>query len=188
MPTMPNACVLLAPGFEEIEAITVIDVLRRAAIDTRMVGTVASRVEGSHGIAVEADLTLEQAATQSWDLVVLPGGLPGSTNLRDDERVQALVRAQHDRGGRIAAICAAPIALSAAGVLTDRQATSYPAFANQIACAGYREDPVVVDGPVVTSRGVGTALRFALALVRELSGVERARSLASAMLVDGWED
>jgi 4-methyl-5(b-hydroxyethyl)-thiazole monophosphate biosynthesis len=185
---MSTACVLLAPGFEEIEAVTIIDVLRRAEIDTRIVGTVAARVEGSHAIAVEADLTLEQAAAQSWDIVVLPGGMPGSTNLRDDPQVQALLRDQQGRGGRVAAICAAPIALSAAGVLTGRQATSYPGFANQIACASYREEPVVVDGPVVTSRGVGTALLFALTLVRELCGFERARALASAMLVDGWEE
>jgi 4-methyl-5(b-hydroxyethyl)-thiazole monophosphate biosynthesis len=115
-------------------------------------------------------------------MVVLPGGMPGASNLRDDARVQALLAAQHAGGGRIAAICAAPIALAPAGVLHGRRATSYPGFADQLTGARYVEQPVVVDGPLITSRGPGTALPFALALVAELCGAERAEALGRAML------
>jgi 4-methyl-5(b-hydroxyethyl)-thiazole monophosphate biosynthesis len=183
---MSSACVLLAPGFEEIEAVTVIDVLRRAAVQTTLVATAGRSVAGSHGIVLEADAELADVAGERWDLVVLPGGMPGAANLRDDERVQALLRAQQARAGKIAAICAAPIALSRAGVLRERRATSYPTFASQVDCASYLEQPVVVDGPVVTSRGPATALRFALTLVAELCGAEQAASLARGMLVEGW--
>lgn len=180
---MGRACVLLAPGFEEIEAITVIDVLRRADIDTTVLGVEARSVEGSHGIRVEADAVLAELREELWDVVVLPGGMPGAAHLRDHAGVQTLLKEQHARGGRLAAICAAPIALSSAGVLEGRKATSYPSFAEQISCAEYRQDRVVVDGPVVTSRGPGTALAFALQLVAELKGAREATELAERMLV-----
>ena len=180
---MARTCVLLAPGFEEIEAVTIIDVLRRADIDTCIVGVEERSVQGSHGIRLQADATLDEVATEPWDLVVLPGGMPGASNLRDSASVQQLLRAQHASGRRLAAICAAPIALSAAGVLGGRRATSYPAFAEQIRCGEYREEAVVVDGPVITSRGPATALAFALRLVRELCGPEREAALGQALLV-----
>jgi 4-methyl-5(b-hydroxyethyl)-thiazole monophosphate biosynthesis len=182
---MTRACVLLAPGFEEIEAVTVIDVLRRAEIETVVLGVGAGTVEGAHGIRLTADAALDDphVARAAWDLVVLPGGMPGSARLRDDPDVQALLRRQHEAGGRLAAICAAPIALSVAGVLEGRRATSYPAFAGELRCRAYAEEPVVVDGPVVTSRGPATALAFALTLVAELVGAERSRALGERMLV-----
>lgn len=180
---MSSVCVLLAPGFEEIEAVTVIDVLRRAEVETTVLGVEATEVEGSHGITIRADALLREHAGDLWDAVVLPGGLPGSTHLRDSEAVLALLRAQHARGGRVAAICAAPIALSAAGVLVGRRATSYPSFAEQLQCGEYTEASVVVDGSVITSRGPGTALLFALRLVAELCDGARADQLAQAMLV-----
>jgi 4-methyl-5(b-hydroxyethyl)-thiazole monophosphate biosynthesis len=179
-----RVCVLFAEGFEELEAVTIVDVLRRAGVETVSVGVTARDVTGSHGITLRADTTLEQATTSGrpWDMVVLPGGMPGASNLRDDARVQALLAAQHAGGGRIAAICAAPIALAPAGVLHGRRATSYPGFADQLTGARYVEQPVVVDGPLITSRGPGTALPFALALVAELCGAERAEALGRAML------
>jgi protein deglycase len=179
---MTRACVILAPGFEEIEAVTVVDVLRRAGVETQMASLGDRTVTGSHGIHLTADCTLGEAAAQSWDLVVLPGGMPGSARLRDSAEVRELLQQQDARGGRIAAICAAPIALGAAGLLATREATSYPAFATQLGCKSYREEPVVVDGTVTTSRGPATALAFALVLVRELCGAERAAELARAML------
>ena len=180
---MARACVLLAPGFEEIEAVTIIDVLRRAQIETVAVAVGSKSVQGSHGIALLGDVTLEQAATEPWDVVVLPGGMPGAKNLRDSPEVQALIRAQLAAKGRLAAICAAPIALSAAGALQGRKATSYPSFQGELSCAEYLEDPVVVDGPIITSRGPATALRFALKLVGELCGQEREAAVGKAMLV-----
>jgi 4-methyl-5(b-hydroxyethyl)-thiazole monophosphate biosynthesis len=183
----PRVCVLFAEGFEEIEAVTIVDVLRRAEIETVAVGVAGRDVTGSHGITLRADTTLSEAAGGHWDLVVLPGGMPGARHLRDDAGVQALLAAQHAAGRRIAAICAAPIALAPAGVLEGRRATSYPGYAEQLGGARYVEETVVVDGPVITSRGPGTALPFALALVAELAGAERAAALGRAMLADSTD-
>jgi len=180
---MKKAIVLLAPGFEEIEAITVVDVLRRAGVEVTVAGVSDADVTGSHGITVRADRLLAEAAEGSYDLVVLPGGLPGATNLRDDPAVQALVRSHAAAGRRVAAICAGPIALAAAGVLRGKRATSYPGFGEQLGCEEYLEEPVVTDGTVTTSRGVGTALDFALALVAQLEGADVAATQAQRMLV-----
>lgn len=180
---MAGVCVLLAPGFEEIEAITIVDVLRRAEVETTTVGVESLSVIGSHDIAVQADELLADVADTEWDFVVLPGGMPGSANLRDSSAVQQLIATQHARGGRLAAICAAPIALARAGVLEGKRATSYPSFAEHLSGSAYVEEAVVVDDNVVTSRGVGTALPFALQLVEILQGAEVAQRLADAMLV-----
>jgi 4-methyl-5(b-hydroxyethyl)-thiazole monophosphate biosynthesis len=180
---MSRVCVLLAPGFEETEAVTVIDVLRRAEIETVIVGVEGPVVEGSHGIRVQSDAMLAEVAAQAWDVVVLPGGMPGSAKLRDDPAVQELLKRQRIAGRRLAAICAAPIALSAAGALDGKQATSYPAFEKELRGVSYRTDPVVVDGNVTTSRGVGTALAFALSLVEQLRGADKARDVGERMLV-----
>ncbi len=181
---MATACVLLADGFEEIEAITVIDVLRRADVDTTIVGVDTERPCGSHGIRVEADAELAATAQREFDLVVLPGGMPGATNLRDHPDVQRLVRAQSERRADVAAICAAPIALASAGVLRGRRATSFPGFAPQLADVDYVEQRVVEDGHVITSRSAGTAMEFALALVARLRGREVADEIARRMLVE----
>lgn len=179
---MACVCVLLAEGFEEIEAITIIDVLRRADIETVIAGVTGTEVEGSHGIRVTADVTLDAASGRPWDLLVLPGGMPGAANLRDDARVQAMLRAQRERGGRIAAICAAPIALARAGVLEGRAATSFPGFEDQLGNVSYRSDPVVVDDGIITSRGPGMALPFALELVGQLRDRDAVVALADRML------
>lgn len=180
---MSKVCVLLAPGFEEIEAVTVIDVLRRAGIETRIVGVESLSVTGSHDITVGADALLSDVGDVAWDAVVLPGGMPGAAHLRDSPAVQSLLKSQHQRGGRLAAICAAPIALSQAGLLEGKNATSYPTFADQLSCGEYLDDPVVVDGVLITSRAPGTALRFALQLVAEIEGGATAQRLADGMLV-----
>ena len=191
----PRACVLLATGFEEIEAVTIVDVLRRADIEVTIlrVGDLPEpgekralddrRVVGSHGIVVEADADLKNDATTTWDLVVLPGGLPGAIHLRDSAEVQALVRRQHEAGRGLAAICAAPIALGAAGVLEGKRATSYPGFEEQLTGAACSDDRVCRDGHIVTSRGPATAIEFALELVRELRGENAAEELRDGMLV-----
>ncbi|MBX7081663.1 MAG: DJ-1/PfpI family protein [Nannocystaceae bacterium] len=178
-----EVAVLLAPGFEEIEAVTVIDVLRRAGIEVTTLAVREREVPGAHGITVVADATLTDAGARAFAWVVLPGGLPGATTLRDDPQVQAFVRAQHRRGGELAAICAAPIALAQADVLHGRRVTSYPGFEAQLGDVSYEASAVVDDGSVVTSRGVGTALAFALALVTRLRGERVAAELAARMLV-----
>jgi 4-methyl-5(b-hydroxyethyl)-thiazole monophosphate biosynthesis len=181
---MSRACVILAPGFEEIEAVTLIDVLRRAGIDTAVLGLGGKGpVQGSHGITIDAERSLSDAERDSWDIVILPGGMPGATNLRDDPRVIGLIRRQHESGKRIGAICAAPIALGAAGVLEGRKATSYPGFEKELRGATVSTERVVKDGNVLTSRGPGTALEFALAVVADLEGKAAADKLRSGMLV-----
>jgi len=162
----------LADGFEEIEAATVIDLLRRADIEVVVASLGATAVKGAHGLGFAADTTLDAAAAADYDLVVLPGGEPGATALTSDARVQALVKRQAAAGKRVAAICAAPKALAAAGLLDGKQATSYPGYLDQQPAPGmrYLAQPVVVDGAVTTSRGPGTAMDFALALIEQLQG------------------
>jgi len=177
----------LASGFEEIEAVTIVDVLRRAGVDVVTAGLEPGSVTGSHGIAVTPDTTLDEVDASSLDMIALPGGMPGAAHLRDDARVQALLQELAGSGRFCAAICAAPIALAAAGISEDRTVTSYPGFEDRVACARYVEDRVAVDGHMITSRGPGTALEFALVLVEKLCGADRARELGGAMLVQGAE-
>lgn len=180
---MVRCCVLLADGFEEIEAVTVIDVLRRADIDVLALGTASMQPTGAHGLAFQADGLLADHKSEAFDLVVLPGGMPGAEHLRDDQTVQALVKRQHAAGLPVAAICAAPIALGSAGVLEGRKATCYPGFEKGLHGATPCTERVVEDGHVTTSRGPGTSLEFALALVSRLVGKAKASELAAGMLV-----
>lgn len=174
----------LAPGFEEIEAVTIIDVLRRAGLVVRVAGLGARRVTGSHGITLETDCLLEEVVTSELAMLVLPGGMPGTTNLAADARILALVRELEGSGRKVGAICAAPLVLERAGVLAGREVTAYPTVRDKLASARVLSEPAVVaSGPLLTSQGVGTALEFALALVADLAGPARARELASAMLV-----
>ncbi len=180
---MTRVCVVLADGFEEIEAVTIVDVLRRAGIDVTLAGVAGDRVRGAHGIEVRADTTLDALPEVPWDAVVLPGGLPNATTLRDTPAVLDLLRVQASAERRVAAICAAPIALGKAGVLEGRRATCYPGFEGELTGARTEVAPVVRDGLVTTSRGPGTAMAFALALVEDLAGAERAAQLREQMLV-----
>lgn len=180
---MTKVCVLLAQGFEEIEAVTIIDVLRRADVQTTTVGVMGRDVEGAHGIPIQADALLSDVANQKWDWVVLPGGMPGSAHLRDREDVQSFLSKQHKGGASFGAICAAPIALAKAGLLNGLPATSFPGFEKELSSAQYLKDEVVVTDRVVTSRGPGTALSFALSLVQVIRGKETRERLSSQMLV-----
>jgi 4-methyl-5(b-hydroxyethyl)-thiazole monophosphate biosynthesis len=184
---MSRVCVPLAEGFEEIEAVTIVDVLRRGGVEVVTASLGLPHVRGSHGLQLTADTTLDALLALEpppvWDAVVLPGGQPGSRHLRDDARVLRLLRHQHQAGRRVAAICAAPIALAAAGLLEGRRVTSHPSVADQLDGTRRVEEPVVSDGRILTSQGVGTALAFALRLVTELEGAPVAERLAAAMLV-----
>jgi 4-methyl-5(b-hydroxyethyl)-thiazole monophosphate biosynthesis len=179
---MKKICIPLADGFEEIEAVTLIDVFRRAGFGVRTCGVNSLSVCGSHKIILTADMTLDEALNSAWDLVVLPGGMPGATNLRDDERIGKLLEKTAKAGGYLGAICAAPIALARFGFVKGRKATSYPGFAGQLPEAEYCEDRVVCDGKVLTSRGPGTAMEFALAITELLAGKAQANSLKNQML------
>ena len=174
---MSKVAVMLANGFEEIEALTVVDVLRRANITCEMVG-LEDKVTGSHGIQVIPDSVFE-GDLSDYDLVVLPGGMPGSANLRDNEvlidELQGL-----NQAGKLAAICAAPIVLNRAGLLSDKKFTCYDGVQEQIADGSYIKETVVVDGNIITSRGPATALAFSYYLVEMLGG--DAESLRKGML------
>jgi 4-methyl-5(b-hydroxyethyl)-thiazole monophosphate biosynthesis len=180
---MAKVLVPLADGFEEIEAITVVDLLRRAGIEVSTAGLAGRSVTGSHDIRVEADTTLDAALSNAYDMIVLPGGMPGAQRLREDARVKRLVADQARGGKYTAAICAAPSVLAAAGVLDGKSATSFPGFLDPAATPGLSlsKAPVVVDGHVVTSRSAGTALDFALSLIELLAG-RKARDDVEARL------
>jgi len=173
----------LAPGFEEIEAITIIDVLRRAGVTVDVAGIVSGPITGSHGITVTPDRTLAGVDSGVYDLVALPGGMPGTQHLREDPDVQRIVRELAVRGRYTTAICAAPTVLAAAGVTQGRAVTSHPSVAAELEGPTYRQDAVVVDGPVITSRGAGTAIEFALALVETLVDHATAERLRQQMVV-----
>ncbi len=167
---MKRVLVPLAEGFEELEAVTIIDVLRRAGIEVVVASLDASPVTGSHGIRISADTPLAALMEQDFDMIALPGGMPGADHLKKDARITEIVRRLHEKGRPVAAICAAPMVLDAAGVLDGRRATSFPGFLKDATRTTVVGDAVVVDRGVITSRGPGTALDFALALVTELAG------------------
>lgn len=180
---MAKALVILAEGFEEIEAVTIIDVLRRAEVDVTVAALGASPVRGAHAIEIAADVALAMVDATGFDALVLPGGMPGAKHLREAPEVLELVRRFVKSGKLTAAICAAPTVLEAAGVLGGKRATSYPGHA--LPSASYLEEAVVEDGTLVTSRGVGTALSFALTLVARLVGPEVADTHRERMLIAG---
>lgn len=176
---MPTALVLLADGFEEIEAVTIVDVLRRGQIAVTTASLGGKHVKGSHDIVIEADALLERVSVKDYDALVLPGG-PASKTLRQDARAQALIQQAAREGKLVAAVCAAPTALEAAGVLRGKRATVYPG--NQLPSAELVEQAVVEDGNVVTSRGPGTAMAFALKLVERLKSPALAAETAERLL------
>jgi 4-methyl-5(b-hydroxyethyl)-thiazole monophosphate biosynthesis len=183
---MPRVLVPLAPGFEEIEAVTIIDVLRRAGVTVDVAGTTPGPVTGSHGITVTPDRALADADADAYDLIALPGGMPGTTNLRESPDVLRILRDAAARGRATTAICAAPIVLAAAGLTAGRAVTSHPSVTGLLAGSDYRETAVVEDGPLITSRGAGTAMEFALALVVRLVGAETAERLRGQMVVPAF--
>lgn len=182
---MKRVLVPLAPGFEEIEAVTIIDILRRADIHVTVAGTHAGPITGSRGVAITPDATLDTVQNATFDMVVLPGGGPGTEVLRRDARVVSILKRHAERGQWLAAICAAPTVLADAGLLAGRRATSYPSFQSQLSSADYRTDRVVVDGRIITSRSPGTALEFALTLVEHLAGRDVSRRIAGDVLASG---
>ena len=178
-------CTVLVPlfeGFEEIEAITIIDVLRRASVDVTTASLAAQTVIGAHAISIIADKLLDQVDASQFDAIVLAGGA-GTFRLREDSRITKILIAHAAANKLVAAICAAPSVLSAAVLLKDKRATSYPSVKDQMQVAEYLTIPVVVDGNVVTSRGAGTAMAFALKLAEILQGEAIANQLAIDMIV-----
>ena len=171
---MPKVLVPLAHGFEEIEAMTIVDLLRRGDIEVITAALKNEPVIAAHGVSVIADTTIDEALKTDFDAVVLPGGMPGASNLNDDDRVHQILRKMADSGKFTGAICAAPIVLAKAGLLDGKKATSYPGFLDKmdVPKMTYTGAAVEHDGKIVTSRGPGTAMDFGLKLIEVLQGKE----------------
>ena len=173
----------LADGFEEIEALTVVDLLRRAEIETETVSIMEHlAVTGSHGVKVVADILFEDAVYGNCEMLVLPGGLPGSTNLGAHEGLCEKILSFHNQGKLIAAICAAPQVFGNLGVLEGKKATCYPGVEKEEWGAEIVSDNVVVDAGVITSRGPATAMPFALTLIEQLKNRAKADDIAAGLL------
>ena len=185
-PDTERILVPLAAGFEEIEAVAIIDILRRADLDVTVAGIAAGPVRGSHGIEIVPDAELGALDLGHFTLLVLPGGMPGTRNLIADERVVGLVQRLAREGRTTAAICAAPLVLQKAGILRGLEVTAHPSVRDELSGAGgvaVRAEPrVLQSGQVITSQGAGTAIEFALALVALLRGPEHAEKIARAIV------
>jgi protein deglycase len=181
---MKTACVLLADGFEEVEAVTPIDYLRRAGVDVKILGVTGRSVAGSHGIKMEAELGSE-GFSKDFDCVVVPGGGRGADNIAASPEAVFLIKRHFAAGKLVAAICAAPAVVlhGACGILQGRRFTCFPGLEAKVTGATFSQDRVVVDGKLVTSRAAGTSGEFAFAIVRELVGPEAARDLAEKVLL-----
>jgi 4-methyl-5(b-hydroxyethyl)-thiazole monophosphate biosynthesis len=167
---MSKVLIPLAQGCEELEAVTVADILRRAGINVITAGLEPGAVHASRGMVLLPDATLDEALGTEFDMIVLPGGMPGAEHLKNDARVIALLKSMAAAGKYTTAICAAPMALHAAGLLEGKRATSFPGVLDRLPGSHiYLHDKVVVDGNIVTSKGPGTAMDFALTLVELLT-------------------
>lgn len=171
----------LAEGCEEIEAVTIIDLLRRAGIEVVVAGLEQGPVTASRGVRLLPDTTLDEALQQDYDMVALPGGLPGSDHLAADSRVSGLLRRMNESGRFVGAVCAAPKVLARSGLLNGRKATAYPGVLQSEHHPDVTGDAVTRDGSVITSRSVGTVMDFALELVEALLGGEKRQSLEASL-------
>jgi 4-methyl-5(b-hydroxyethyl)-thiazole monophosphate biosynthesis len=177
---MTRVLVPLAQGCEELEAVTIIDILRRSEIDVVTAGLDDGPVTGSRGTRLIPDCTLDEALGEDYDMVALPGGLPGSDHLAADERVTRLLRSMNESGRFVGAICAAPKVLARSGLLEGKRATAFPGVLQKENHSDITGDAVTRDGTVITSRSVGTAMDFALGIIEALQGrVQRERIEAS---------
>ena len=174
--------VLLADGFEEIEALTPVDMLRRAGVEVKTVGIGTMTPTGSHGITVKADIDPEEVDLSKLEMVVFPGGMPGALNLDASAFTDKVLLAAKEQGARIAAICAAPLVLGRRGILFGRKATCYPGFENELVNAIVVPDGVVTDGLITTARGMGVALEFSKELVRVMTSCEQRDRLSASIM------
>lgn len=174
----------LGTGFEEVEAVATIDVLRRAEVELTTVSVMNERsVEGAHGVRIEADKMFDEVNFSDVKMLILPGGMPGTLNLGAHEGLLNLLRDHNKKGRWIAAICAAPSILGKMHILRNQQAVCYPGFEDQLGEAFVSKDRVMVSGNIVTSRGPGCTIEFALQLATILKGEEVAKAVAEGMLV-----
>lgn len=181
-----NVLIPVAEGTEELEAVTLIDLLRRAGVEVTVASLSGQPVTCSRGVRLVPDCSLDAALEQEYDAVVLPGGLPGADHLAADERLRRLIQHMHQERRLVGAICAAPKALVRAGVLDGRQATSFPGVLEAEGHGPGLDRPVVRDGNVFTSRGPGTAMDFALAIIEALLGADQRREVEAPLQRYPW--
>lgn len=180
---MKKVAVLLADGFEEIEGLTVVDILRRASIYVDTVSIMEDyMIHGAHGINVQTEDLFDEVDFTEFDMVVLPGGMPGTTNLNEHAGVRRVVRDFAESGKYVGAICAAPSILGGLGLLKGKRAACYPSVEDKLSGAVITKVPVVQDGNTITSRGMGTAIDFALKLVDVLAGRAKAEEIGESIL------
>ncbi len=181
---MKKVYIFFAEGFEEIEAITPVDVLRRAGIDVTTVSiTNTLKVKGSHNIEITTDAILSEVSNIQADMLILPGGLPGAENLNSSKELKQMIQNYFDKGKSIGAICAAPMVLGEMGILKNRKATCYPGFEKYLQGADVSTNAVEVSSNIITGQGVGAAMKFSLELVAQLIDKQMADELAKKMVV-----
>ena len=180
---MSKLGIFMADGCEEIEGLTVVDLVRRAGIEIEMISVSGEKnVTGSHKIAFQTDVSKADADFASYDGIVLPGGMPGTTHLMEDDTVNRVIKEFATSGKLVAAICAAPSVLGNAGLLGGKKATCYPGVEGKLTGADFVTDPVAKDGNIITSRGLGTAIEFAAEIVAYLLDESAAKSLKESVV------
>ena len=183
---MKKVYVFLADGFEEIEGLTVVDILRRAGVETETISVMKRKqILGAHDILVEADSLFEETDLEGADMLVLPGGMPGTLHLKEHEGLRECLLTSCSQGKHLAAICAAPSVLSDLGLLKGKKACSYPSFEDQLDCANVLRVPAVTDGNITTGRGMGAAIPFALELTGLLCGKQKAEEVKKSIVYEG---
>ena len=174
--------IFFANGFEEVEAIATLDVIRRANIEIESVGIGSKNISGSHGITVVCDRTIDEiSVSDSLEGIILPGGMPGTTNLFNDIKVNNFIDYCNSKNLFICAICAAPMILGRKGLLNGKKAVCFPGFENELSGAEITDEYVCVDGRIITAKGMGSAVKFGLAIVSEVLGNETAKKLESTL-------
>lgn len=181
---MKKVILFFAEGTEEIEALTAVDILRRAGAQVTVAGVGATMLAGSHGIVIQADASVQTLREEEYDMAVVPGGMPGTRHLDASPDVDSILASTWKRGGLLCAICAAPMILGKRGYLQGKRAICYPGFESYLEGAILSEEKVCRDGNVITGAGAGVALAFALKLVEALFGTEQAEALRASVLAD----
>ena len=179
---MTKALVPLTDGTEEMEAVIVIDTLRRAKWEVVAAGMKKGVITASRGVKIVPDVAFDEIDPAAFDLIVVPGGAKGVANLLKEERLHEAIRRLHAAGKIVAAVCAGPLVLQRAGVLDGRRVTCHPDNASKITMAKWVNEPVVIDGNVITSQGAGTCLQFSLAIISKVDGPEKAKAVGRGMV------
>lgn len=181
---MKKAVVFLADGFEDIEALAPVDILRRGDVDVTIAGVTGMQITSSHNVKIMADRDAKEIKAEDYDAVICPGGMPGAVNLRDNSTVINIVKSAYNQGKIVSAICAAPMVLERAGILTGKNFTMYPGMQNYAVSGNYKDDALVVkDGNIITGAGPAAAFKFALTLLESLQGKEKAVQVSEGMLI-----